>query len=366
MGILVVKSLKDLEAQRVLRAFEAKATATPGANKLLLSGGDSLIDPLWLGSHTGAPSGDDVLYGDRIWRRLMGSAADVQAQRTDANTITLAGMPGTSKLIWVYNTWVDLSAPLTIDTDGAGEYCVTGTTTVAKGDALNVCTTNGSDGNAYNAYGLFHCYLANNAACWGLAGYDRRLKLIISPNAPTADGYLAASGDGLNARYVTSFCCGSSRTMETVLCLVSYYNPYPRSYALNGVTGWTALTPDSGMQDLPNSECQFHAVMLANSMASLYGICRVRNNDTDVASMYSQIHNGNTALGNSDVDNLASGTYGYKITSNLIPAVPLSVTSTQVCLFKLRVNPTNGGQPNSTPEIMPSGSTLNVEITRIS
>lgn len=145
---------------------------------------------------------------------------DVYLERSDSNTVSLGGVSGTSKLLWVADIAVDCSTPKTLDTDGAGEYVITGTTTVAKGGALSTLTT-----NDYNNYGIHYLYLCNQNSCWEFSGYDRKGQLIISAESPTeAGGYLASSGDGANARHVGWVILDSSRTMIEDYYLASAFN----------------------------------------------------------------------------------------------------------------------------------------------
>jgi len=148
-----------------------------------------------------------------------GPLCDAVLERTDVNTVQLAGKSGTSKLVWVNGSSVDCSTTKTLDTDSESEYVITGTTTVAKGTALNSYT-----GGNYNNYGLHYLYLCNNDACWNFSGYDRRNQLIMSAEAPTSGGYLAASGDGVNARHVGWIILNSSRQMLEPYYLASTYN----------------------------------------------------------------------------------------------------------------------------------------------
>lgn len=220
--------------------------------------------------------------------------ADVRLVRTDTNTTTLSGMPGTGKIIEVNGEAVDLSSDKTIDTDSASHFVITGTTSVSKSTALDSYAGAGSDGNNYNAYGLHHVYVCNSNACWNFASYDRRGSIILSPSAPTADGYLAASDHGANARHVGWVIVGSSRTMETVLCLVSRYNRTPGTYKLQDGADWDALTSGDGYADIPDSACQLRCIIPPDTATELFGHAEFWNDDVDNADLGARITYDNT------------------------------------------------------------------------
>ena len=166
-------------------------------------------------------TGIDIVFGQDF---------DARLERVDANTIQLVGVPGTSKRCWVRDTVIPIYDPITLDTDSASEYIITGSGTVAKGGALSALTD-----NDYNNYGLHYVYLCNDSACWNFSGYDRRRQLIISAGAPMEEGgYLSNYGDGANARHVGWVCLNSSRTFDGDYQIHSMFNSKISSLRLSG------------------------------------------------------------------------------------------------------------------------------------
>jgi hypothetical protein len=222
------------------------------------------------GALTGLTDNDHPQYN-------YGFKADVRLEYTDANTITLTGVDGTNKYCEVNGSNIDCSSDSTIDTDSASHFIVTGTTTVAKSTALSTYTGNGSDGNAYNAYGLFHVYLANNDAAFNFASYDRRNSIFLSPNAPT-DGYLAASGDGANARHVGCVALNSSRQFDHELLVSSTFNRLPTGVVRD-------LGPNSAWVDISdgNEDTIFtnYIVVAKEEAYTIKAFTIARNDDPD-------------------------------------------------------------------------------------
>jgi hypothetical protein len=334
LGVGAASGIASLNASTLVVENPANAQTTPGAGKI--------------------PMGDGTFGRLGLWE-FFERNADVQLTRTDSNTVTLAGIDGISKAIRVGDTIVDVSTSLTLDTDSASEFIISGTTSVSKSTALNSYNGNGSDGNVYTAHGLHHLYICNAAACWEFASYDRRNKLILSPNAPTS-GYLAASGDGLNARHVGWLICGASRTLDNDLCVAGRFNSQPRSYSLAGVTGDTALTPNGTEVDLPNSECQFWAILAAGQTVAMRAWLYVQNNDTDLMIITAKWYSGATQEG---FDNESMGSAaGYRNTALLGMTSFRAVATTVAVLCKLRVQPQN--VPAASPHVNPSASGLMV------
>lgn len=169
---------------------------------------------------------------------VFGQNFDARLERIDANTIQLVGVEGSSKRCWVRDRAIPIYDPLTIDTDSASEYIITGSGTVAKGGALSSLTD-----NDYNNYGLHYVYLCNDADCWNFTDYDRRRQLIISATPPIEEGgYLHDWGDGANARHVGWIALDSSRQFEGDHMLFSVFNDTVKVVHFSGDGGSTTAT----------------------------------------------------------------------------------------------------------------------------
>jgi hypothetical protein len=257
--------------------------------------------------------------------------ADVRLEYVDSNTIRVSPAVGTSGKLRVNASIVSVSQSDTIDTDSAAHFVVTGTTSVAIGDALNAYT--GSD---YANYGLHYVYVANSDSALNLSGYDRRGKPFVSASAPTAAGYLAASGDGVNARCVGMFALNSSRMFDSALCVASLYCDNPKSATISGTgSSWDAVTL-TVQTEVPG--CNAHVVIPANRSVLLTGSVTVRNEDTDVAEWQSSVRVGGSdqvvafgraANGSNYTSELPlSCSCVYVVTTDSVIDIDVSVTAT--------------------------------------
>lgn len=190
--------------------------------------------------------------------------ANVQLSIVDTSTFMLLGLAGTNRSITVNGETVVVVIE-EIETDSADHYIISGTTSVSLSTALDSYTGNGSDGNAYNAYGLHHVYVCNSNACWnflisGSDYYDRRGSIILSPNGPTSGGYLAATGDGTNARHVGWVIVGSDRLMAYDTYLASRFNSIPISAKVNASTNITDLDGSANPPDWRDTDATLYII----------------------------------------------------------------------------------------------------------
>lgn len=165
-----------------------------------------------------------------------GMAADVRLERTDANTITLTGLPGSSKKLFVSfgNILSFIDSDLTLDTDSASDYLISesGGSVSIGSTALSALTT------GYNDYTILYLYATDNNDCWNFSSptvKDYRKALIISDNAPNeAGGWMATSGEGQYARHVGWVILNSSRQTGGAWYLASAFNQKQVNLELTG------------------------------------------------------------------------------------------------------------------------------------
>jgi hypothetical protein len=167
-----------------------------------------------------------------------GMSADVRLERASASGIDLVGVEGSSKYIWVRDLSVPVTTTKSLITNSPEHFVISGTTSVWKADALDSYVD-----NDYTSYGIHYLYFCNDDACWEFSGYDRKRELIISPEAPVeTGGYLAESGDGLNARHVGWVIANSSRQIDDDLCIASTFNQPVTIVKKSSSGGWQSLT----------------------------------------------------------------------------------------------------------------------------
>lgn len=120
-------------------------------------------------------SGETALEFTDYLKRL----ADVRILWDSVTQISLNGLAGTSKRIYVNGEYVDISTPKTVTT------------------AVNKLAADGTDsGSTPGANETGYIYQSNSQASW------RASSLGLSTVAPAGDGYLAASGNGSHWRHV--------------------------------------------------------------------------------------------------------------------------------------------------------------------
>lgn len=257
--------------------------------------------------------------------------ADVRVEYSDANTVKLTGVPGSSKKIMVNGALVSVASDLTLDTDSAAEFVIVGTSTVSKSTALDSYT-----GGSYNAYGLHYLYVANTAAAFNFSGYDRRSKIFVSAEAPTTGGYLSATGDGVNARCVGMFAVNASRQFDHAMCVASLYNALPLSRQVTGTGGtWDTLTLDA---IATVSGCDFYVVVPDDWVYTVSGLVSLRNEDTDPCEFTIVLRNDTSVLATGH--GRAGTASGYA--SQIDHAITTAQTSTsnQVVRVNVAVTPT--------------------------
>jgi hypothetical protein len=277
---------------------------------------------------------------------LFGTNFDARLERVDANTIQLIGVPYTSKMVFVRDVVFTITSALTLDTDSASEYLVTGTTTVAKGSALSTLTT------GYNDYSLLYVYLCNDNPCWSFSAYDRKRQLIISQSAPTTDGYLADSGNGLHARQVGFICLNSSRQMDNDLMIASVFNSPTEVKKLVGTSGWISLT--QGVEtDCEN--CSLYMIVPAKWTIIILGTVYAGNNDPDNVAFEPAIRYGGSIVIQpyQNLNSNAGALYHHMLDLEY----GTSESSTVVKQVKLTVKLTGA---NSTPQYHGAGSRITV------
>lgn len=269
--------------------------------------------------------------------------ADVSVEYVDANELKITAEK--SGFLEVNGTLVDLADDQTITTDSSGDYVVAGSTTVSLGSQLSAYT--GSD---YNNFGIHFLYVANDNAAFSFGGYDRRSKLFVSAVPPT-DGYLAASGDGVNARFVGAFCCNSSRQLENAMCVASAYNGNKLVVSVDGSgASWDAITLAT---PTVITGCEFHAVVLDGQVYSINATGVFQNDDANSADFVLEVKNGASVL-KSVLDRAASAA-GYA--SQITRPIEYSDNVTDSSVLVLSLSVTASGA-DSSPTMRPDYASL--------
>lgn len=268
-----------------------------------------------------------------------GDNADVRLERKDADEVQL--VPIRQGYVEIAGEAIQVEATLTLETDAATSFIITGTNYVQKSTALSTYTGTGSDGNAYNARGLFWIYLTNNHACWNFASYDRRKNLIVSPNAPVSsgayEGYLSATGYGRYARAVGAISLNSSRQTDSALEVASLFNGRSIDRTQQGETvgNYTNLVIDTDTTIFSG-----YAVLLAGHEFDLSGCARLRNNDQDECQFKWTIKWGSTEKARCAV-NSSNDDFGAQHPASL--RATEVVTSAQVVNYKFDLLATAAG-----------------------
>lgn len=273
--------------------------------------------------------------------QVYGTNFDARLERADANTIQLVGVEGTSKRCWVRDIALPIYDALTLDTDSASEFIITGTTTVAKGGALSSLTD-----NDYNNYGLHYVYLCNNNDCWMFDSYDRRGKLIISAEAPDEEGgYLSSYGDGANCRHVGWVALNSSRQFDSDLCLASMFNPVVPNYRREGSTN-SNVSMTVGTE-ITSENCEIRVIVPKDYLLKIDAIAWARNQSSTGGAFNAKIRaNQSDIYTEAEWYHAASGLfyYGY-----IRPKYSFSSNETQVNFIDLRIVWSSGGAPQHNP-----------------
>ena len=187
-------------------------TATPLAARLTASG--------QVGTSSLASKEDH-----RHWLFIEGHA-DGRLTRSNATTIALVGLNGTSRMIEVYLENVSLATNIVLDISTANV----------------VIDLNGDDLGAAAANTLYYVYLANSSASYA------PFKLRCSAVAPT-NGYLGASGNAINWRHVGWLRTNASTQLADIMAVASAINPIVETTidigtgtgTTNSSTGWETV-----------------------------------------------------------------------------------------------------------------------------
>lgn len=291
---------------------------------------------------------------------------NVMVTGSSTNYAYLVGVVGTDRSISVNGevVQIDNASPPYIITDSVSHFVITGTTTVSKSTDLNTYTGNGSDGNAYNAYGLFHLYVCNSADCWNFESYDRRGSVIISPNIPTIDGYLGASGDGLNARHVGWVFCNASRQIPNDLCIVSRFNGRNDTNTVSASTNIPDLDGDANPYDYRDTDATMYILRPPYSSIIVTGQANLSNPVPYYTSMGLRILYGATQKGQASL--FWAGQLTGLIYSD-IRHVHFSESSTGVATVEnVKLGVMAGyGEASSAPSFYADQSSLTVQVNRV-
>jgi hypothetical protein len=260
----------------------------------------------------------------------LASLADVRLVLDDVNIVSVYGVDGTTQSVMVGTILVPFTTPESITLDSASDFVITGTTTVAKGTALDSYTD-----YDYTDYGIHYIYVCDTNDCWNFASYDRRGLIILSAIAPQDNGYLAASGDGTHARCVGAVIVNSSRELESEFSVASVYNGWPPVASFVGETdSWGAITEGTANSlsltcNLVIPDGWFYAVDVHAAF---------RNEDTDPCSFLLELLDDSTTLAEQQSSAASIAGYSSEVVMSL-SYTDFAVGFTTV-LLSLQVTPT--------------------------
>lgn len=233
---------------------------------------------------------DGTTLSGSLMRSLFGNRADVYLRRSDSTTISLEGLAGTNKQIWVMDSLVSIETTKTLVTNSVSEFVVSGTGVGTVVTGVNLASY--TDFN-YIDHGVHYLYLCNNNDCWNFSGYDRRNNLILSPDLPTEPGgYLSITGEGSNARHV-GWCITGAGTMGADSYVASSFNTKSSLISLGGKRiGYTGATAWWNIVDCDSVdgtfEVNWRAVVPSGWLVEISIIGDVQSTMADVAVGYGE------------------------------------------------------------------------------